>query len=205
MRSVTRVAVVDEAKCTACAICVWICPDEAITIEKREEKRQRISKIAVIDGQECLDCTLCVTRCPEYAITMVKRDAPLEIGTDVARVSEEAAARICHRAHMYPDQVICYCQRVQAKEVAAAILQGVNTPEDVSRTTGARSGCGTLCVTAILRLLHAAGVDLTKAPGYQWYDIKVSIWDIPLQVQQKYPEYYVAEDLREISRVFPGG
>jgi NAD(P)H-nitrite reductase large subunit len=136
---------------------------------------------------------------------MVKRDAPLEIGTDMTGVSEEAVTRVCHTAHMYPDQVICYCQRVQAKEIAAAILKGEVTPEDVARTTGAKSGCGTLCATGILRLLNAADVKVAKAPGYQWYNIGVSIWNIPLAVQQKYPEYYVAEDLQEINRVFPQG
>ena len=58
-------------------------------------------------------------------------------------------------AHMYPDQVICYCHRVQAKEIAAAILQGARTPEDISRLTGARTGCGTLCITGMIRLLKS--------------------------------------------------
>lgn len=161
--------------------------------------------LALIDEQGCLDCKLCFIRCPKYAITMAERDIPMQIGTTMAGVSEEAVARICEAAHMYPDQIICFCHRVQAKEIAAAILQGAKTPEDISRATGARTGCGVLCITGILRLLKAAGVKLTKAPGYQWYDIKVSIWEIPAELQQKYPEYYLAEDLRAINSVFPGG
>jgi len=200
LRTVNKFAVVDEQKCNACTICVKLCPVEAIRMEKRGDKR-----LAVIDERGCLDCKLCFTRCPEYAIAMVERDTPLEVGVTTAGVSEEDIARICEAAHMYPDQVICYCLRVQAKEIAAAILKGARTPEDISRATGARTGCGTLCITGIIRLLRAAGIELTKAPGYQWYGLKVSIWEMSPEIQQKYPQYYVADDLRAVSEVFPGG
>jgi bacterioferritin-associated ferredoxin len=169
-------------------------------MEKRGEKH-----LAIVDEQTCLDCKLCFTRCPEYAITMAERRIPIHIGTAISGVSEKEIAKICEAAHTYPDQVICYCHRVQAKEIAAAILQGARTPEDVSRATGARTGCGTLCITGIIRLLQAADIELTKAPGYQWYGIKVSIWDIAPEIVQKYPEYYLVEDLRAINEVFPGG
>lgn len=198
MRTANRLAVVDKQKCTGCGICVNICPVEAICLEKQGKKRH-----AVIDEQGCLDCTLCFTRCPEYAISMVKRDAPLTVGVDMASVSEEAVTRICETAHMYPDQVICYCLRVQAKEIAAAILQGAKTPEDVARASGARTGCATLCIGGVIRLLRAAGVKLIKAPGYQWYGVEASIWKITPELLQKYPQYYVADDLRAVNEVFP--
>lgn len=200
MRTVSRLAVVDEQKCTGCAVCVKICPVEAIRLGKQGKKPR-----AVIDEQGCLDCKLCFSRCPEHAVTMVGRETPLTVGTDMAGVSEEAVARICEAAHMYPDQVICYCVRVQAREIAAAILQGAKTPEDISRTAGARSGCGTLCISGIIRLLRAAGIELTKAPGYQWYGIKASIWEISPELQQKYAQYYLADDLRAVNEVFPAG
>ena len=200
MRTVNKIAVVDEQKCNACRICVRLCPVEAIRIEKRGDER-----VAVIDENGCYDCKLCFTRCPEYAITMVERAVPLHIGTALDGVSENEVARICRAAHMYPDQVVCYCHRVQAKEVVAAVLKGAKTPEDVARDTGARTGCGVLCITGVIRLLKAAGIELTKAPGYQWYDLKVSLWDIPPEVQQKYSQYYLAEDLRDVDNVFPGG
>ena len=199
MRTVNRVATIDEQKCTACAICVRICPVEAIRLEKHDEK-----KSAVVDDQRCLDCTLCVLRCPEEAAAMVKRKSPLRVGVDLSAVSERQVAEICHAAHMYPDQVICYCHRVPAKEVAAAILLGAKTPEDVSRATGARTGCGTLCITTIIRLLRAAGVELTQAPGNQWYGTDTSIWNVPLKLQEKYKYYYITEDLQSIKKLFPG-
>ena len=200
MKTVNQVAIVDRQKCTGCADCVWLCPSQAINIEKLSGKQ-----LAIIDEQRCLDCILCVTRCPEHAIRKVKRDFPLQIGSTLAGIPKGEVAKICLAAHMYPDQIICYCNRVQAKEVAAAILRGAKTPEDVSRATGARTGCGTLCISGIIRLLRAAGIKLTKAPGYQWYGIKVSIWDIPPEIQQKYAEYYLSDDLRDMNKLFPQG
>ena len=161
-------------------------------------------RFAVINRQECFDCKLCLSRCPAHAIHMLDRDPPLRIGINMAGVSEAAVTEICEMAHMYPDQVICYCHRVQAKEIAAAILQGARTPEDISRLTGARTGCGTLCITGIIRLLKAGGVELTKAPGYQWYDLELSIWDVSPEIRRKYHQYYLAEDLRTFNEVFPG-
>lgn len=199
MRIARRKAVVDEGKCTACGTCVAICPVEVIRLEKHAGKRS-----AVIDEQRCLDCTLCVSRCPENAVRMIERGSPLRVGVNTADVPEREVAKICRAAHMYPDQVICYCHRVQAKEIAAAILQGAKTPEDIARATAARTGCGVLCITGVIRLLRAAGIDLNKAPGYQWYGTKLSIWDLPVQLQEKYPEYYLKEDLREIDELFPG-
>ncbi|MFC2016555.1 (2Fe-2S)-binding protein [Chloroflexota bacterium] len=199
MRTVSKLAVVDTQKCTACSICVRLCPVQAIKIEKNHEKR-----LAVITEQKCLDCGLCFTRCPEYAVTMVERDTPIKVGIDMTSVSEKAVGRVCKAAHMYPDQVICYCHRVRAKEIAAAIVQGAKTPEDISRATGARTGCGTLCITGIIRLLRAAGVILTKAPGYQWYGLNVSIWEMSPEIRRKYSQYYLAEDLRDVNKVFPG-
>lgn len=198
MRTANRLAVVDEQKCSGCGICVKICPVEAICLEKKGNKH-----LAVIDEQGCLDCTLCFTRCPEYAISMVARDTPLTVSVDMADVSEEAVTRICKTAHMYPDQVICYCHRVQAKEVAAAILRGAKTPEDVARASGARTGCATLCIGSVIRLLRAIGIKLIKAPGYQWYGVEASIWNITPELLQKYPQYYLTDDLDAVNAVFP--
>jgi NAD-dependent dihydropyrimidine dehydrogenase PreA subunit/bacterioferritin-associated ferredoxin len=200
VRIVRRKAEVAEDRCSACATCVAICPVEAIRLEKHGGKRS-----AVIDEQECLDCTICVSRCPENAIRMIERESPLRVGVDMTDVPEREVARICRAAHMYPDQIICYCHRVQAKEIAAAILQGANTPEDIARATAARTGCGVLCITGVIRLLRAAGIELKKAPGCQWYGTKLSIWDLPAQLQERYPGYYLKEDLRAINELFPGG
>ena len=200
MRIVNELAVVDSQKCSGCGICVRICPVEAIRLKKRGKKH-----LAVIEESACLDCKLCFTRCPEYAIGMVRRDTPLQVGVDMSGVSEDAVTRICQTAHMYPDQVICYCHRVLAREIAAAILQGARMPEDLSKATGARTGCGTLCITGMIRLLRASGIELTGAPGDQWYGLKLSIWEIAPEVRRKYPQYFLNDDLQAVEVVFPKG
>ena len=60
----------------------------------------------------------------------------------------------------------------------------------------------------VLAICHPAGLAaraLTGAPGHQWYGIDVSIWQIPPELQRKYPQYYIAEDLRQNNELFPGG
>ena len=200
MRTVNELAVVDEQKCNGCGICVKICPVEAIRFEKRGRKR-----LAAIDARACLDCKLCFTRCPENAIRMVARDASLLVQVDMSGIPMQEVNRICEAAHMYPEQVICYCHRVMAREIAAAILLGAKTPEDLSRSTGARTGCGTLCITGMIRLLKAAGIELTRAPGDQWYGCKLSIWEIPVQIRQKYSQYFLSDDLQAVEAIFPKG
>jgi len=136
---------------------------------------------------------------------MIDREDPLYFGVNPDDVSQEKIAEICLEAHMFPEQIICYCRRIQARDVAAAIVVGAKTPEAVSRATGIRTGCGVLCITAILRLMKAAGIEPEKAPGCQWYGTYLSIWEIPAEILEKYPEYYLADDLRAMTRLFPGG
>ena len=200
MRVINHVAKIDEERCSACSTCVKVCPVEAIQL-KQQGKRN----FAAMDDQKCLGCTICISRCPREAISREQRQSPLKVGVDPGDVSEEAVAKICEAAHMYPDQVVCFCRRIQAKEVAAAILKGAQTPEEISRATGVRSGCGVLCITGVIRLLRAAGIELNKAPGYQWYGADVSIWNIAEEVKKKFPTYFLSEDRQAIDNLFPGG
>ena len=200
MQSVMKVAVVDEEKCSACSTCIQLCPVEAVRLDKSGKK-----PVARVDDRACLACTLCMTRCPEHAVAVQDREAPLYFGINPADAPQKAVETLCRAAHMFPGQVICYCRRIQAKDVAAAILLGAKTPEDISRATGVRTGCGVLCITAVFRLMKAASVMPGKAPGHQWYGAYLSIWDIPPDIIKKYPEYYLAEDLKAMNHVFPGG
>ena len=200
MQCVTKVAVVDEEKCSACSTCVKLCPVEAITLKK---DRKRLA--AVVDDRQCLACTICITRCPEHAVTMIDRKDPLYFGVNADTVSQEKISEICRKAHMFPEQIICYCRRVQARDVAAAILLGAETPEAVSRATGVRTGCGVLCITTVFRLMKTVDIIPKRAPGYQWYGAYLSIWDLTPDTLKKYPEYYLAEDLQAMNQIFSGG
>ncbi len=55
-------AEVDEATCTACGLCVDICPVQAVTQDDDE--------IARVDAGGCIGCGLCATVCPVDAIVL---------------------------------------------------------------------------------------------------------------------------------------
>jgi len=199
LKLVKKTARLDRSKCTDCGTCERLCPVLCIRTTINGS-----TKTTLIEQDNCLACTICSARCPENAITLISRDQPFEVGIYVDEVTDQIR-EICQQAHMYPDQVVCYCQRIQAKEIVAAILGGARTPEQVSQKTGARTGCGVLCITGIMRTLRAAGVDLGTAPGWQWYDLATTIWNIPAESLKKYPTYKIEDDRRTIDTMFPGG
>ncbi|MEM3819962.1 MAG: 4Fe-4S binding protein, partial [Nitrososphaerota archaeon] len=57
------VAVVDDERCSACSICVGICPYNAIRIKAYEDRR-----IAEVDPAVCKGCGACVASCPTGAM-----------------------------------------------------------------------------------------------------------------------------------------
>ncbi|OGV69732.1 MAG: ferredoxin [Lentisphaerae bacterium RIFOXYA12_FULL_48_11] len=54
-------AKVDQKKCTACGLCVDICPVQAISLENDKAK---------IDEEKCVDCGQCIDQCPNTAISI---------------------------------------------------------------------------------------------------------------------------------------
>jgi Pyruvate/2-oxoacid:ferredoxin oxidoreductase delta subunit/bacterioferritin-associated ferredoxin len=195
MKIVNLVAVVDEEKCKACRTCERVCPVLAIKVENRK---------AVVDAERCRGCAACEQRCPDYAITMAKREEPVVVAVNMDGVDYDKVVELCRRARLHPEQIVCYCTATRAEEVAAAILQGARSPEDVSFMTGARTGCKVECIQPILRLLKAAGIE--PAPpkgGWQWYGQTPTVWDIPEKVKQKYASrgFYFDEDIKLFERV----
>jgi Pyruvate/2-oxoacid:ferredoxin oxidoreductase delta subunit len=61
----TFVAAVDENKCTACGICVSVCP-----FEERELSEDKDISVVL----QCQGCGLCADRCPSGAVTMIPRE-----------------------------------------------------------------------------------------------------------------------------------
>lgn len=55
------IARVEEANCLGCAICVNVCPADAITM----------NDTARIDTKKCTGCGLCVDECPQGAISLL--------------------------------------------------------------------------------------------------------------------------------------
>lgn len=81
-----------------------------------------------------------------------------------------------------------------AGEVAAAILNGAHTAEDVSVMTGARTGCAMWCLAPVLRLLKAHNPELSIPKDGRWHDTELSLWNIPDTVAEKYSGYCIKED-----------
>ena len=195
MKKVTLLAKVDMDKCIGCRICSKVCPVLAITIENRK---------AVVNEEECRACANCEQRCPQHAIEMVKREVVLEVGLDVSKFNQEEIRKICEKAHLNPEQVICYCVGTRAEEVAAAILNGATTPETASSMTGVRTGCTIECIEPVLRLMLAGGNELVPVKGgWQWYGTTPTAWTISEDVKEKYNDrgFYFEEDKKLLDRI----
>ena len=195
MKRVTLKAVVDQDLCIGCKVCEKVCPVYAISVTDRK---------AHSDADKCMACANCADRCPRYAIKMVEREEPFEVGVDVSKFDYEKIRALCEKAHLNPEQVVCYCVGTRAEEIAAALLAGATTPEEVSAMTGARTGCTIECIQPVLRLIQAAGNELHPNPdGWQWYGVTVTAWDIPEEVKEKYNSrgFYFDEDRELLDQI----
>lgn len=188
MKKVTLLAKVNEEACIGCGICEKVCPVNAISV---------IDKKAVVVEKDCRGCANCAERCPTFAVKMTKREIPIEVGVDPCEYDKNMINQICAKAHMNPEQILCYCVGTRAEEVAAAILAGAKTPEEVSLMTGIRTGCSIECVQSLLRLVEAGGLELKRDDKkWQWYGTTVTAWSLPNEVKEKYSKngFYFDED-----------
>lgn len=187
MAEIRFAAGLDVERCTGCRLCDYICPTEAIAIVARK---------AVIAEQRCIGCGRCVDRCPEEIMWMAERATPMTVTVRQDEVSAEEVARLLKAAGLPPNTSVCVCTLTPAKEIAAAVVKGARTLEDVSAMTGMRSGCGIYCVAPALRLLKAAGADMTEPKWHRWYDSTLALWDLPASVRDKYRDCFLDEDRR---------
>ncbi|MBN1423996.1 4Fe-4S binding protein [Candidatus Fermentibacteria bacterium] len=65
--------VVDGSTCTACGVCVELCPVEAVSLQPCSESESWVGTVARVDESRCLGCGLCARRCPSEAIRLVPR------------------------------------------------------------------------------------------------------------------------------------
>jgi bacterioferritin-associated ferredoxin len=124
---------------------------------------------------------------------MVARPEPVVLRTDPESGDQEKILELCLKAKVAPGQLVCMCSGTLAKEVAAAILLGAKSFADLSLKTGARSGCGIYCIGSIQRMFEAAGLKVTSPEDHRMYDMTLNMFDVPAELQEKYPEYYLKE------------
>ena len=171
--------------CIGCKLCDIVCPSGAIRMEARKP---------VIDDALCIGCGRCVDRCPEDIMWMKPRDEKLTVtvGPDEAPLGEVTA--LLDKAGIDASVSVCVCTLTSAAEIARAVVKGAKDLEEVCAMTGMRSGCGIYCVAPALRLLQAAGRDMTPPGEHRWYPSTLSLYDLSDEVRAKYPDAFIDED-----------
>lgn len=187
------VAVNDEA-CVGCRQCVSVCPADTLSMD---------SGRAVVDESACVGCFKCVEACaPFNAISVVRDPNPRVLTVPADEYPQPEVDELCRRARLAPDAKVCVCTGTTAAEIAAAVLAGVEEPEQLTLATGVRSKCGMWCLTPTMRLLAAHDVEVTRPYNdrrlYPDGCTDVAIWNIPDDVADKYPEYRLRENLAAV-------
>lgn len=190
MKSITIVSQVDRDLCVGCRTCEKVCPVNCIVVTDKKAR---------VDTEKCMGCANCEQRCPYRALVMVKRAVPRNVGVDVTQFDPQKIRELCEKAHLNPEQILCYCVGVRAEEVAAALFAGAKTPEEVSAMTGIRTGCTIECIQPVLRLVKAAGLPLVRnEKGWQWYGTTVTAWELSEDVKEKFGKGFYFDQDREL-------
>lgn len=187
MRTIEIVAKVDADKCNGDELCVNVCPTGAIWMNDK--------KANIIENR-CAGCIRCIDFCRKGAIALVPREQPLimRVDPDLSDREKSEIKKICQKAGFDEAERICVCNDIKAGEIAAGIVKGANTPEDVSAMTGVRTSCGMWCIAPVLRLLKVHNPELSPPIGGRWHDTDPSLWNIPDAVAERYSRYYPKED-----------
>ncbi len=185
MAVIRAFAELDAAPCTGCKLCDLVCPSGAITM---------VAKKAVIDDPLCIGCGRCVDRCPEDIMWMTERAEPITRTVRPDEVDQEKVTALLLAAGIDANISVCVCTLTSAAEIAGAVVKGASNLDEVSAMTGMRSGCGIYCVAPALRLLAAAGCDMTAPRGHRWYPSTLALWDISDEARAKYPDAFIDED-----------
>jgi bacterioferritin-associated ferredoxin len=125
---------------------------------------------------------------------MKEREEPLSVTVLPEDVDQAAVTALLEKAGIEPSVSVCVCTLTPGSEIAGAVVKGAKTLEEVCAMTGMRSGCGIYCVAPALRLLEAAGRDMTPPGQHRWYPSTLSLYDLSDEVCAKYPDAFIAED-----------
>jgi Fe-S-cluster-containing hydrogenase component 2 len=212
MPKIVRMVVeVLEEQCTGCDLCSKVCPTAAFTLrDRRPDEPGKSKKIVELDADGCYNAQRCLELCPHDALRMVELDKAFSVGLDMSSIDQAAVDALCAKTGIPSMAPVCPCTGTTMGEMAAAILQGADTPEKVSLATGVRTGCSELCMHPLLTLLAVAGhADAPKYPkGYQWYGAVPTLFQhvgadgrLPKELTDKYPEYHLNQEIADLGRL----
>jgi ferredoxin len=179
------IEVIDE-NCTGCYRCERVCPTEAIVMVG-----PKTTALAVVDNEKCIACMRCIDSCDDDALRSINRGEPVLNDVDTSQVDHEAVKDMCRTADMSPSHLICPCAGISAQEVAATILQGAGTYEELSLRIGVQSGCLMYCSVPLRRLLLAGTGDARTGSKIRRYASDQSLMDIDPELDARYPLFKV--------------
>lgn len=198
------VEIVDE-NCTGCYRCERTCPTGAITMVG-----PRKGALAVVDEAACIACFRCIDVCDDDAITIIELGEPNVVGTRAKDFDPAVVNALCEKAGLEPDQMACLCSSTKVKELAAAVIDGADSYEQLARATGAASGCLLYCSVPMRRILTARYGEVVQDKRHlRRYDTDHVLLEIPEDAADRYPLFALRREQaaarKRQSEVFKGG
>lgn len=179
-----------EENCTGCYLCERICPTAAIVMVGPKS-----AAIAVVDNDKCVACFRCVDICDDDALLAPERTTPISFGTDPASVDQVVLADLLRRSNLHPDDTSCVCTNTPNKEIAAAVISGAKTMEEVALRSGAQSGCLMYCFAPIHRLVTEYWGEMPESTTKnKWYPSSLTLMDVPDEVCDRHPEFLMKQE-----------
>lgn len=212
-KQVRLVAKIITENCTGCRLCEQVCPTVAIGMRPRgPDEPGKSRNIAELDAAACYNAQGCLELCDDDAIEMVELEEPFDVGFGIQdKVDSDAVKALCKKAGYSPAMRICVCTDTSAGDIAAAVIDGADTPEGISLATAARTGCQELCLQPMLRILAKAGhTDIPRNPktGFQWYGDSAILWDqiqadgtMPEALKEHYPHYPIETEFADMGKL----
>lgn len=65
-------AIVKEAICKGCGLCVEVCPKKIVALSKEKLNQKGHHPAEIINQDLCIGCAFCAMMCPDCAITVEK-------------------------------------------------------------------------------------------------------------------------------------
>ncbi|MGI9164620.1 MAG: 4Fe-4S dicluster domain-containing protein [Mycobacterium sp.] len=190
MKIVKQVVEIVDANCTGCYRCERACPTGAI-----EMVGPRKTALAVVEEAGCIACFRCIDVCDDDAITIAELPEPRRIGTPAKNFDPAEIRELCDIAGLDADHMACLCSSTKVKELAAAVIAGARTFEQLARATGAASGCLMYCSVPMLRILRAGnGNGADDKPHVRRYDTDQVLLEIPEAAADGYPLFALRQE-----------